>query len=109
MKIEKPDKKSLFYLAIVLFIAILIVFGVLYYYSKIEFKETEKEILIKPKKESIIKQQLKELERLRGETQPLTEKEIQDQIKELNQARQKTQPLSQEEIQKQIEELNKLR
>lgn len=106
--LQKPDKKSLIYLAIVLVAFFLAIF-LIYYYSKVpKIKEEPSKIQV-PTEDETIKKQLEELEKLKGETKPLTEKEIQSQLKELEKLRKKTKSLSQEEIQKQLEELKNLR
>ncbi|MBZ1348218.1 MAG: hypothetical protein KYQ20_00380 [Candidatus Nealsonbacteria bacterium] len=65
--------------------------------------------VLKTEQDAMIQKQLEELDKLRGEIQPLKEKEIQAQIRELEKLRQRTKPLSPEEIQRQLEELEKLR
>lgn len=102
-------KKSLVYLGIVIFIALLSL-GLVWRFS--QMPETRKEIPVLPTKssqEEIIKKQLKELEALRTESATLTEKQIQNQLKELQTLQKKTKPLSEKEVQKQLEELEKLR
>ena len=84
--ITKPDKKSLCYLGAVLIIAIFVCIGYFYYLSKTEIKAPE-EISEELQKQRIIEQQLRELDKLRGEVKPLTEKEIQKQLEELNKLR----------------------
>ncbi|MBU4481232.1 hypothetical protein KKH59_02870 [Patescibacteria group bacterium] len=110
MKFEKLSKKSLLYLGIVIFVALLCL-GLIWRFS--QMPESKKEIPLplpaKPSQKQIIQKQLEELEVLRNESATLTEKEIQAQLKELNTLQKKTKPLSEEEIQKQLEELNQLR
>lgn len=109
MIFEKPDKKSLSRLGIVVAAAILVCVGVFYFFSQVPEIEEKEVVSGKSKKEIIIEQQLQELGQLRGDAQPLTEEEIQEQLEELDQIHQNSQLLTDEEIQKQLEELNKLR
>ena len=100
-------KKKLVYL--VCFILLFIGIGFLEFLKNPENLSEEKEIPKEEKEETIIEKQLKELERLRENTQPLTEEEIKKQMEELERLRQEQKPLSQQEIQKQLEELEKMR
>ena len=83
MIFEKPDKKSLSRLGIVIAAAILVCIGVFYFFSQVPKIEEKEAVSGKSKEEIIIEQQLQELGQLRGDAQPLTEEEIQKQIKEL--------------------------
>jgi len=88
--LKKPDQKSLYYLGVVLIIAVLVGVGYFWYLSKTEVKEPEEiseEISGELQRQRTIEQQLRELNELRGEIKPLTEKEIQRQLKELNKLR----------------------
>jgi hypothetical protein len=87
MRIEKPDKKSLQYLGIIIIIAIIVCIGFFYYRSLMSEPEIEDGVLEELKQERIIKQQLKELEELGEDAEPLTDEEIQKQLEELNKLR----------------------
>ena len=107
ISIRKLDKKSFYYLGIVLAAALFVFVGLLYYIFLIQPTTTiDEEALIKLKRQKMIEQQLQGLNEVRGEVKPLTEKEIQSQLKELDKARSSSQPLIKEEIQKQLKELN---
>jgi len=101
------NKKSIFYLIIVIFLGFLSLILIWHFSKMPEIKEIP--LPRKPTKEEIIQKQLKELETLRMETATPTEKEIKTQLKELEKLQQKQKPMSSEEIQKQLEELEKLR
>lgn len=106
--LKKLDKKSLIYLAVVVFAALLSLFLIRYFSKMPEIKEGFQPPQ-KPSQEDLIQRQLEELERLRAGSQPLTQEQIKAQLKELGALRKKQKPLSEEEIQKQLEELNRLR
>lgn len=108
-KIEKPDKKSLQYLGVVLIIAVLVGIGFFYYYFLAPETSVDEEIFKELQRQRIMKKQMEELAKFREGTEPLTKQETQEQLKELEQTRKKTEPLSEEEMQKQLEELNKFR
>lgn len=78
MKGKGLDKKSILYL-IVIAAAVIICIGVVYYLSRTKIEEEPEE----PEKETLIEQQLRELDQLRGEDQPLSEEETQKQLEEL--------------------------
>lgn len=59
--------------------------------------------------ETVEERQMRELEALRGESNPMTEEEIQKQEEELNNLSKKQKPLTQEEADQQLGELNNLR
>lgn len=100
----KAGKKGLIIaIAVILFVAAA---GVIIYFV-LKGKKSEAPTTLT--QEEIIKGQLAELDRLRGETAPLTQEQIDQQLKELDKLRGKTKPLTQEEINKQLEELDRLR
>jgi hypothetical protein len=107
----QADKKSLYYMAIALVVALFVFACLLYYMSFIPKPITviDEEALMKLKRQKMIERQLQELNEARGKVKPLTAKEIQSQLKDLNNARQLSQPLTEQDIQKQLDELNKLR
>jgi biopolymer transport protein ExbB/TolQ len=104
----KLDKKSLVYWGIII-IASLSLLLLIWYLSRLPAIKKEIPLLEEERQQQIIRQQLKELEKLKTEKASLTEKETQAQLKELQELRSKTPSLSDEDIQKQLEELNKLR
>lgn len=87
MEIKKPDKKSLWYLGVVLLIAILAGVGFFYYFSLAPEVSLDEEMFKELQRQKMIKKQLQELEELRGDVEPLTEEEIQKQIEELDKLR----------------------
>jgi flagellar basal body-associated protein FliL len=84
----QAGKKPLLYLGIVLIVVPFFCIGLLYYFYFVsKSRPATEEISEALKREKIIKQQLEELDKLRGEVKPLTEQEIQKQLEELNKLR----------------------
>ena len=83
----KAGKKSLQYLGIIIIIAILVCAGLFYYRSLISEPEIEDGAFEELRQKRVISQQLRELDELRENIQPLTEKEIQKQLEELDKLR----------------------
>jgi len=106
-EIKKPDRKSLWYLGIVLIIAIVVCVGFFYYYSRVPEISVDEELFKEVKRQKIIKKQLEELDVLMREMPPLTKKEIEGQIKNLEKGMPRS-ALTEEEIQGQLNQLDKL-
>ena len=98
------EKESWIYLVIALIVAIGVFAGLFWYLSRLpEVQIPEK------KEESLMEKQLKALDALRKNTEPLTEEETKKQLEELSELKKDTKPLTGEEAEKQLEELNKLK
>ena len=105
--IEEYLKRASFLYLIGAILSIIIVLGGLVFYLIYipqNIKEPEQE-----EAESLVEKQLKELDNLRQNTEPLTEEQIQEQLGELDDLGKGTKPLAEEEIQKQLEELENIR
>lgn len=90
LQFQKPDKKSLYYLIIILAISLLVCIGLLYYLAFVLRPEPIMEL---PGK-TLAEQQIEQIDRLMKNMKPPSAEEVKKQ---------------QQEIQKQFEELNKLR
>jgi len=103
---EYLKRASVLYLIGAILSIIIVLTGLIFYivYIPQDIKEPKQE-----EAESLIEKQLRELDRLRQNTEPLTEEQIQEQLEQLDRLRQATEPLTEEEIQKQLEELENLR
>jgi len=105
MKFEKLSKKSLLYLGIVIFVALLCL-GLIWRFSQIP--ESKKEIplpeKLQPKTETLtpekIQEDLSKKAEPSPETQPLKEKEIQQVLQKKIPENERPRPLTPEEIQK---------
>ncbi|MFH1259018.1 MAG: hypothetical protein ABII74_04270 [Elusimicrobiota bacterium] len=95
-----PKKKNI--LIFVLIVAFLVAGSTAYIVFKIRTFPAQKEEMLSEK-------QLRELDVLRKNAQPLTEEQIKQQTQELDALGKKAKPLTQDQIQKQLEELNNLR
>lgn len=105
-----PSKKSITLASIIALAAIILVVGLIWYFSRLPGREK----ISGPEKseeEKMIERQMDELELLRKEAVFLMPS-VQGQtglLKELEKLRQKPKPFSLEQIQKQLEEMDKLR
>jgi len=104
------NKKLL--LGVLILIIAILVFGLTVRWVIFQEKEVlqEKVLQLQEVREAEIERQLRELEELKKEIQPLLpEVRIEEQIRELEKLHQKIPLPTPEEIQKQLEELDKLR
>ena len=102
---EYLKKASVLYLVGAILSIIIVLGGLVFYlvYIPQDIKEPEEKL------ETLAEKQLKELNRLRQNTEPLTEEQVQEQLDELGDLRGDTKPLTEEEVKEQLEELEKLR
>lgn len=82
--LTKPDQQSIRYMIIVAVAAVLIGAGV-FLYLRTEVKEANLE-----KPETLIERQIRKIDELRGDAQPLSEEEIQKQIDEIDKLHQES-------------------
>ncbi|MFH1401551.1 MAG: hypothetical protein ABIG40_01140 [Parcubacteria group bacterium] len=95
-----PKKKNI--LIFVLMVILLTIGSIVYLVFKIKTFPVQKE-------ETLSEKQLRELDALRKNAQPLTEEQMKQQARELEALGKKAKLLTQDQIQKQLDELNNLR